>query len=216
MKDKTYPTHKSWSLPPLGWLKINFYADVKPPNVYFAAICRDHMDGVTHAWIDHAPYWLKPKLGSLLFLVLSPLVWNIPFFRAMHSMSSPSFRIWLLSPTGIFSIISNIKSITTSFHFCSFTHVIRASNCMTHALVAWAPFCNISKALLFSYLPAHILEVEKADGSRQGRQMDRALNPLLYNIFMTIHQQKNKNRSFNSRQTPLFCNHLFFTFLIPF
>jgi hypothetical protein len=37
--------------PPLGWHKINFDAAVRPNNVYLAAICRNHMGTITHAWI---------------------------------------------------------------------------------------------------------------------------------------------------------------------
>uniref|UniRef100_A0A2N9HT90 CCHC-type domain-containing protein n=1 Tax=Fagus sylvatica TaxID=28930 RepID=A0A2N9HT90_FAGSY len=47
----TIPTHKPWSPPPPGWHKINFDAAVRPNNVYLAAICRNHMGTITHAWI---------------------------------------------------------------------------------------------------------------------------------------------------------------------
>ena len=54
----TPPNKPTFSLINLGpppspsrWHKINFDAAVRPNNVYLAAICRNHMETITHAWI---------------------------------------------------------------------------------------------------------------------------------------------------------------------
>ena len=61
---------------------------------------------------------------------------------------------------------SNIADINSSapacFNFCSFSHVLRSSNCMAHALASWASFCSYIGSLVT--LPAQVLEAEKVDG----------------------------------------------------
>ena len=58
-----------------------------------------------------------------------------------------------------------VAAFFVHFQYCSFSHVLRHSNCMAHVLVAWGPFCNSLGALPISILSAHILEAERADGS---------------------------------------------------
>uniref|UniRef100_A0A2N9HP69 Uncharacterized protein n=1 Tax=Fagus sylvatica TaxID=28930 RepID=A0A2N9HP69_FAGSY len=71
----TLPTHNPWSPPPPGWLKINFDAAVRPNNVFLAAVCRNHLGKITHAWnhveVHGEALWAEAKAG--LFAVSSAL-----------------------------------------------------------------------------------------------------------------------------------------------
>jgi hypothetical protein len=42
----------------------------------------------------------------------------------------------------ISSIILDINLAALDFNLCAFSHVIRKSNCMTHAFTTWATFCS--------------------------------------------------------------------------
>ena len=61
--------------PSPGWHKINFDAAVRPNNVYLAAICRNHMGRITHAWVSVDSHgdslWAEAK--AALFAVSSAL-----------------------------------------------------------------------------------------------------------------------------------------------
>ena len=164
------PTHKSWSPPPPGWHKINFDAAVRPNNIFLAAICRNHLGKITHAWINVEVHgdalWVEAKAGlfavsSALDAGLDSIIFEGDALQVINSIqNSDSSPHWSIS-----NIINDINVSSLGFSCCSFSHVHRSANVLAHSLAAWAPFCNCPGVIPISSLPAYVIQADLVDGS---------------------------------------------------
>ena len=116
----TIPTHKPWSPPPPGWHKINFDAAMRPNNVYLAAICRNQMGKITHAWISVDSHgdslWAEAKAGvfsvSCAFVAgLDSIIFEGDALQFINSLqNSTCSPHWSIS-----NIINDINVFASSF-----------------------------------------------------------------------------------------------------
>jgi hypothetical protein len=165
----TIPTHKPWSPPPPGWHKINFDAAVRPNQVYLAAICRNHMGRITHAWLSADSHgdslWAEAKaalfaVSSALASGLDSIIFEGDSLQVISSLqNSATSPHWSIS-----NIINDINVLALSFSCISFSHVLRAANTLAHSFAAWAPFCSSLGAIPISSIPAHVVQADMVDG----------------------------------------------------
>ncbi len=144
--------------PPPGWHEVNFDVAIRPSNAFFAAVCRDHIGHVTHAWIDKSPpadpLWAEAKTAlHAIKLARSIGLNHIIFEGDAFNVMSPIKNSAIAPHWSIAFIISDINLAFLDLNFCVFSHVICESNYMAHALAYWAPFCKSVGALSPLSLP---------------------------------------------------------------
>ena len=143
---------------PLGWHKVNFDIAIRHSNAFYASVCRDHIGCVTHAWIDKSPptdpLWAEVKaalhaIKSTLSIGLNHIIFEGDALNIM----SPIENSAIAPHWSIAFIISDINLAFLDLNFYVFSHVIRESNYMAHALAYWTPFCKSVEALSPLSLP---------------------------------------------------------------
>ena len=136
-----------WKPPPLGWIKCNFDAAVKPNKVVLAVVCRDSNRSIVAAHSEEEcpgePLWVESKAT----LIVASLAYKEGFARVVIEGDAQFVIKAIINPSttpywSINTIIEDIRVILNSFVCWNASFVFRDSNVVAHSLAQWAYFCN--------------------------------------------------------------------------
>ena len=129
----------SWKPPPLGWIKCNFDAAVKPDKVVLTMVCRDSNGSIIAAQSQEEclgeSLWAESKVA----LLATSLACKEGFARVVLEGDAQSVIKAIINPSttphwSINAIIEDTRVILNSFVCWNASFVFRDSNFVTHSL----------------------------------------------------------------------------------